>query len=264
MPTEQDLALPGAVGTPRPIAEAPSPAPVDPQPLPAPSEEPDPVLEAFRTELRGYIDKPLTPKSLRQILQIAEAARGLLAVRDPRVRRSSRRRNTYGQGMAMSNPTYVGAYDDCDYDEDEEGLGIQSTPGNMNLDRETFGSRMLRELVAVIPHITRMHREDPTQIVQAIATAKKEGMTDLAKELRARLVPDTAASTQGPKSDHDPRKAIWAARLPGSSEYIVGPAPLDVVRSLAAPEHEIVNTETGKVEHRPAEPDAPMMQEAMS
>ncbi|MCK5642163.1 MAG: hypothetical protein KAJ19_15265 [Gammaproteobacteria bacterium] len=101
-------------------------------------------------------------------------------------------------------------------------------------------------------------------------------MTDLANQLRAKLVPEalpvpTAAPTQGakpqpqppeagpgapeppdaPKDNGDPKKAIWAARMPGSAEYLAGPGPLDVVMGLISNEHEVVNTETGYVVYGP-------------
>ncbi len=233
------------------VAPAQSAKPVPgqaPQPTP-----PDPVIEAFRTELCNYVDKPLTAKSLRQILQVAEAARDLLAVRDPRVRRRSRRGRRMQAGYSMGS-----GYADCDYDEEEdedaEGVGIQASDGRMNLDRETFGARILREIVAIIPTVVQANRENPTQIVQAIAAAEKMGMTDLVTSLKLKLqlpAADVPAGAPAPAvaqvPDTDAKGAIWAARLPDSDEYIVGPATLDVVQSLADDDHEIVNTQTGQV-----------------
>ena len=220
--------------------------------------EPDPVLEAFRTELLNYMKEPLTAKSLRQILQIASAARELLAVRNPKNRYRGQRRGgtfTYGNsgGYVMNNPAYTDEYED----EDEEGVGMQMSPGHMNVDRETFGARILREIVAVIPQVLRASREDQAQIVQAVAAAEKLGMTDLAESLKARLLPDVPGTpaSECPASPTAEREAsVWGARLPGSSQYVAGPAPYKVVEELATPDCEIVNTETGVV-HRPAHPN---------
>ena len=264
-------------------AQLPEPAPklaVKPEP------SPDPVLEAFRTELRSYVDQPLTAKSLRQIMEIAEGARNLLQVRNPRLRGKRRRgmgpismqQSSFGSSYSVgSNPGY-----DCDYDgssdEDEEedgdvpggGVGVQYTEGRMNLDRETYGARILREIIGATTSILRVSREDPAQIVQAIAAAKKLGMDDLVESLTARLVPDDgptpshapepADAQAGAQGVEDPTKSVWASKLPESDEYLVGPATLEVVKALAEPEHEIVNTETGRVFSKAVVPAQPQEQ----
>lgn len=138
----------------------------------------DPILDAFALELQRLISEapsPLTPRHLNLIIQTASAARDLLALRNPRVRqRCGGTFAGYGSSMSGPLPNPIGPYDD-------------DLEPRMGPDRETFGAKILRELVAVIPQVSRTMREDPAQIVKAIAEARANGMDDIATQLEERL-----------------------------------------------------------------------------
>ena len=105
-------------------------------------------------------------------------------------------------------------------DDEEPEVEIAGTPNPMTpmpnpmgMDRETFGAKILRELVAVVPQVARSLREDPAQIVKAIAEARGAGLNDIAKELEARLRGETK---------------VAVIEIPQSSKPTNTPAPTPV------------------------------------
>ena len=176
---------------------------ITPQPTETKPDTPesDPVMDAFRMELQRLFtgDKPLTARNLNLIIQTATAARDILALRNPRLRGRCRP----GAINAMYGGYQGGMMSPMDPMDDEEaeaetvtGNGIPPLPpypmpNPMGMDRETFGAKILRELVAVVPQVARSLREDPAQIVKAIAEARGAGLNDIAKELEARLRGET-------------------------------------------------------------------------
>jgi hypothetical protein len=147
------------------------------EPVPEP-EENSPMLEAIALEIREVVSKPLTSDKLQEVILLCQSAQQVLFIREPRNRLKQKKgvRMMGGPIMAGYNPGYVGSY----YDEGEP-------MSNGQLDRETFGAKILRELVNVIPHIARVNREDPAKLIEAIAAAEKHGMTELAADLKERL-----------------------------------------------------------------------------
>ncbi len=234
-------------------------------PPPATKEpaKPDPVIEAFRTELLSILKEPLSAKNLNAVTQIAGAASQLLAVRNPRNRLRGR---GPGNGMNAGGPGWYqggignvnGSYPNyADYDDEPPDVmgGVGDGPGRMNVDRETFAARVLREIVGLIPQVLRASREDPAETVKALAAAKALGMDDLAEELRKRLIPPTTAEASeavelGAK---DLELSVrfpgthYATKVPGSDEYLAGPGPMSLIHSLKRPEHEIIDTQSGVI-----------------
>jgi hypothetical protein len=51
---------------------------------------------------------------------------------------------------------------------------------------ETFGARMLREVLATLPMLLKKP-DDPMQLVHALAEARETGMADVARELEIKL-----------------------------------------------------------------------------
>lgn len=146
-------------------------------------EKNSPMVEALVQEISTVIAEPVNSEGLQEIILLCQSAQQVLFIREPRSRLGKKKRGMmqagYGGGMPMP---YVGG-------------GIYSNPGSYDdepmsngaLDRETFGAKIMRELVNLIPHITRINREDPVKIIEAIAAAKEHGMPELAAQLEERL-----------------------------------------------------------------------------
>jgi hypothetical protein len=106
-----------------------------------------------------------------------------------------------------------------DADEDTQNLfgaeppawNTQTSPPN-----ETFGARMIREIMAALPLIVSSQKQTPEAMVLAIASAEREGMPKLAAKLR-RLM-----GVEKPEE----KEAAIPALLP----FPLRPPPLDAVR----------------------------------
>src|SRR4029077_20264658 len=68
-----------------------------------------------------------------------------------------------------------------------ESLDSPDTPESQLQVSETFGARLLRELLAVVPSLMRPNGEDPQALVHALAEARASGMRDVAEELEVKL-----------------------------------------------------------------------------
>lgn len=80
-------------------------------------------------------------------------------------------------GAPMPNPTVGGL--DVDVDEGEEAPPLVSSPPV-----ETFGAKIIREIMAMAPVLMNAQRNTPENMVLAIAAAEREGMPKLAAKLR--------------------------------------------------------------------------------
>lgn len=80
-------------------------------------------------------------------------------------------------GTPMPNPTVGGLDVDCE--EDEEAPPLVASPPI-----ETFGAKIIREIMAMAPVIMNAQRNTPENMVLAIAAAEREGMPKLAAKLR--------------------------------------------------------------------------------
>lgn len=159
-----------------------------------PMPPPDPVLEAIRIELRALVETPqLGPKTLNRLAQISVAAANYCAARNPREKVGRRRRgggiiypsgvSTYSMGEDLAEGTNGG------YAPEPEGtnVGYDAPEPGMAMNNETFGARMIRELVTTLPEILVAHRDTPAALVAAIADARRNGMIDVAKLMEERL-----------------------------------------------------------------------------
>lgn len=169
----------------------------------------DPVLDGFHQELKRIVhsDEPLTPAKLNLIGQLVQSAQSILRIRDPRLQACGMGMGVIGGGWAPNlNPVPSGSSMAAleDDEEDTENPADEAPPPptytgpapRMGMDRETFGAKVLRELVSLVPHLAKTMREDPAQLVQAIAAAKAEGMDEIAAQLEARLLGPTNPSLQ--------------------------------------------------------------------
>ena len=136
--------------------------------LPVASER---LAEALRTELRAILDnagKPFDLLVARYVYDFAIAAKDLLTVSVKSVEDAM-------QVIADNN----GAM---------ESLAGPNDPQPPEQVSETFGARMLRELLATLPAMLRKNNEDLHALVRAIADARDRGMPDLATKLEQRLL----------------------------------------------------------------------------
>lgn len=53
---------------------------------------------------------------------------------------------------------------------------------------ETFGAKLIRELIEIVPAVLQKQHETPTALVRAIAEAKEAGLTEIAKTLEQKLI----------------------------------------------------------------------------
>jgi len=131
----------------------------------------DRLSEALRTELRAILDndgKPFDLLVARYVYDFAIAAKDLLTVSVKTVEDAMR-------VVADNN----GAM---------ESLTGPNDPPPPELASETFGARMLRELLATLPAMLRKSNEDMHALVGAIADARDRGMLDVAAKLEQRLL----------------------------------------------------------------------------
>jgi hypothetical protein len=153
--------------------------------LPVSSER---LAEALRTELREILEnggKPFDLQVARHLYDFAIAAKDLLTVHVKSVE-DAMRVVADNQG-AMESLT---------------GPNDQPPP---EIAAETFGARMLRELLAAISMNGRKNEDplsigrDPRELVDAIADARERGMLDLADKLEQKLL---GTRLESPKIAH--------------------------------------------------------------
>ena len=68
-----------------------------------------------------------------------------------------------------------------------ETLDSPDTPESQTQVSESFGARLLRELMATLPMLQGQRGEDPKRLVHALAEARRNGMHDVAEELEVKL-----------------------------------------------------------------------------
>ena len=127
--------------------------------------------EALRTEIRTALDadgKPFDINVARRVYDIAIAARDMCVAATGSVKEA------IDQIKDTNGPM--------------ETLDTSDTPESSVLASETFGARLLRELLAIVPALTRPPQgEDPKALVHALAEARGAGMHDVAEELEKKL-----------------------------------------------------------------------------
>jgi hypothetical protein len=136
--------------------------------LPMASER---LSEALRTELRAILDndgKPFDLQVARHVYDFAIAAKDLLTVSVKSVEDAMR--------VVADNSGAM------------ESLTGPNDPPPPEQASETFGARMLRELLATLPAMLRKSNEDLHAMVSAIADARERGLHDLADKLEHKLV----------------------------------------------------------------------------
>jgi len=121
------------------------------------------VAEAIRVEIRHVLDEgPFTIQVASRVERIAMAARSIL-------------------GAVGNVPEAIARIKD-DQADDANPIANSSAA-------ETFGARLIQEIVAVLPAVLgRKQEQSPEALTQALVVARSYGMTDVAAELEKKLV----------------------------------------------------------------------------
>jgi hypothetical protein len=137
--------------------------------------EPSPLANALRAEIQAILDKgPFTMQTARRIEEVAEAAVRVLKA-------------SGGVEQAIETVKH------------DQLSDVQSIAHSLTA--ESFGARLIQEIVALLPKLNAP-KASPKALVEAIATARKHGLTDLEKELEGKLTGQLAegeAETPAPK-----------------------------------------------------------------
>jgi hypothetical protein len=127
------------------------------------------LAEALRTELREILEaggKSFDVQVARHLYDFAIAAKDLLTVSAKSVEATIKVIND------LNGPV--------------ESLTQDGDPVPFEQASETFGTRMMREVLAALPLLMKKP-DDPKQLVHALAEARATGMDDVARELEIKL-----------------------------------------------------------------------------
>jgi len=130
------------------------------------------LAEALRAEIRAALDadgKPFDVNVARRVYDLA------IAARDMCVAATSGVKEAIDQIKDTNGPI--------------ESLDQPDTPTSQLQASETFGARLIREVLATLPRLQRNNgsNEDPKALVHALAEARRNGMHDVAEELEIKL-----------------------------------------------------------------------------
>lgn len=149
------------------------------------------MSDNFREILRAEICKALmagefTPAVCSTVMRLTEAARDF-------IRATSQKPEDFAGGT--------------DHPGLGEGPGGLPTYGSLALGPETFGAKMLREILPVIQQMNQAKSDTPEKLVEGIAAAEAAGLDDVAEQLRKRLgvapaIKEFLDPTTGPNNPH--------------------------------------------------------------
>jgi len=132
------------------------------------------LVEAIRKELRAMTEGAELDVDLSRIAKFADRAQEmLLSITDP-VARMKRR---YSLTPFSSNPSPDVA--------EEMGMAMPAMPTVGGV--ETYGASILRQIIPALKEYQQAQKETPGALVDAIASARRMGMTDVASELEKKL-----------------------------------------------------------------------------
>lgn len=147
------------------------------------------LAEALRSEIRLALEadgKPFDTNVARNVYNLAMAARDMCVA-------------------AVGNVKE--AIDQIkDVDGPMETLDQPGTPDTQMQASETFGARVIREVLAMLPMMNQQRKaDDPKALVHALAEARKHNMTDVAEELEVKLFGRVLSDAAPPKMMPLPR-----------------------------------------------------------
>ena len=167
------------------------------------------IADVVKKELTALLaeEGDLTSKCLAKMRRIIDGSEPMLRVGLP-----ERKRNGMG-GIPVPNyadPMEQGVYSTGSIGAIEEGMGMGDSPDDYGLGmdqqamvgsslQETFGAKMMRELVAAIPKLLRP-APTLTDLVTAAAAAKDAGLAGVQKDIEEKI----AARIEPPKEETAP------------------------------------------------------------
>ncbi len=142
--------------------------------LPKHDQERTPVTpqlaEALRAEIRAALDADGAPFDVNVARRVYDLA---IAARDMCIAATSTVEEAIDQIKDTNGPI--------------ESLDTPGTPESQVQVSESFGARLLRELMATLPLLQGQRGEDPKQLVHALAEARRNGMHDVAEQIEVKL-----------------------------------------------------------------------------
>lgn len=181
----------------------------------------DPLLEPFRQEILSLLQKPFTvaeaAAALPKLERTIAAAQATLMLRDAKSRLRRTPWQSQGWGVSMNPP--------IPYPDDATPEDLEAANARLMADRETYGTKALREIVSTLRPTT----QSATELVKAIAEARALGLDEvvdeLMKQLRQSAMMPTDASTATRAAVLGP--AI-AKAIDDADPQIQQPPPLEV------------------------------------
>lgn len=132
-----------------------------------------PIKEAFRAELQRVLSGEFNAGTLKTLIQMAKAAQQFLMA----------------EGLAAQGGEIVSDEDGEPNAQASYGGGmIYSPAGGGGLNNETFGAKMLREMITTLPALLLKQNETPEKLVAALAAAREAGLDDIADALKTKLI----------------------------------------------------------------------------
>lgn len=128
------------------------------------------LSEALRNEIRAALEAGGAPFDINVARRVYDIA---IAARDMCVAATSTVKEAIDQIKETDGPM--------------ESLDTSDTPESAVQASESFGARLLRELMATLPMLQAPRGEDPKRLVHALAEARRNGMHDVAEELEVKL-----------------------------------------------------------------------------
>ena len=128
------------------------------------------LSEALRREIRTALEAEGGPFDINVARRVYDLA---IAARDMCVAATGTVKEAINQIKDTNGPM--------------ETLDASDTPESQVQISESFGARLLRELMASLPMLQGSRGEDPKQLVHALAEARRNGMHDVAEQLEVKL-----------------------------------------------------------------------------
>lgn len=170
--------------------------------------EAKPLEPALRSMLERLLAEPYVPVNAKRIQRLLDAILRLMIALGPTKDRVVTTNmfssglpglsGLWGAGIAddfvsLSNPVGEIVGDVVAGAADLGGPALAPSPPS-----ETFGAKLVREILAMVPVVANARNNTPENLVMAIATAEREGMPELAAKLRKTL------GVERPEEGEDP------------------------------------------------------------
>lgn len=213
------------------------------------AEEAASLDASLRVKVAMLLEQPYTPPVAKRLEDLLDAIMGLLKALGPAKDRLPRHRprpampfssfgySTFSPGPTttmMPNPDSGAAQDMQNLwagqssDEDEIEEAEESLESNEPLVTsppvETFGAKLVREIMAMAPALMNAQRNTPENMVLAIVAAEREGMPKLAEKLRRLMGLEKPEEQETPKPIMPFLRPVVATepKAPGGCSFMFG------------------------------------------